>query len=54
MNKKIIIGITFLLIGIVIYLNYENDLTGFLSGFFIGGGVVLLLSSIIKSKSKND
>ncbi|MFD2910156.1 hypothetical protein ACFSX9_15605 [Flavobacterium ardleyense] len=54
MNKSTIIGIAFLLIATLLHFYYENDITDFLSGFFIGGGVVLLLSSIIKSKNKND
>ena len=54
MNKKIAIGIAFLVIATLLHFYYENDITDFLSGFFIGGGVVLLLSRIIKTKRNND
>ncbi len=43
MNKTRIIGLVVLVIGIIIQLTMENDITDFISAFSIGAGAVLLL-----------
>ena len=54
MNKKIVIGIAFLVIATLLYFYYENDISDFLNGFCFAAGIVLIFSGLVKSKSKND
>lgn len=53
MNKYRIIGITFLLIGIIFVNAIENDLSSFVSGILIGIGGILIISgkTILSKKS---
>jgi hypothetical protein len=53
MNRTRIIGIIALLIGVGINFIPENDGIGFISGFLIGGGVIMLLTGQIGRKKKN-
>ncbi len=53
MNKIRIIGLILILIGIVVVFAPYNDLTGFLSGCFIGGGTVMLITGKIGRYKSN-
>ena len=53
MNKIRIIGLLVLSVGIIIQFTLENDVTDFISGILIGGGIGLTLTGII-GKSKNN
>jgi hypothetical protein len=51
MNKTRIIGFVLFTIGVILQLTLENDLTDFLSGLFIGGGIGLLVTGRVKRPS---
>jgi Cu/Ag efflux pump CusA len=53
MNKSTIIGIALLLICILLYFSFENDITDLLIGFCSSGGIILLLSGLLKNKPTN-
>ena len=42
MNRVRIIGLVMIIIGILVILAPSNDLTGFITGALLGGGIVLL------------
>ena len=44
MNKTRIFGITIIVIGIISFFSFENDLTGFISGILIGLGIGIVVS----------
>ncbi|CAM1353888.1 hypothetical protein [Tenacibaculum insulae] len=45
MNKTRIIGLAAILLGIIIQFYLKNDITGFISGILIGGGIGFLFAS---------
>ncbi|MCE7054898.1 hypothetical protein LZF95_09460 [Algoriphagus sp. AGSA1] len=53
MNKIRIIGLVLITIGIGVIFAPYNDLTGFLSGCFIGGGTVMLITGKIGRNKSN-
>lgn len=52
MNRTRIIGLVILSIGIIIQFVLENDATDFISGFFIGGGIVLVITGKVGKRGK--
>ncbi len=44
MNRVRITGILLMILGIILAFSFENDLTDFLMGLFIGSGVVFLIT----------
>ncbi|WP_157662559.1 MULTISPECIES: hypothetical protein [unclassified Winogradskyella] len=51
MNTKRIVGLLLVATGIILNrLNLENDFADFFMGIFVGAGVVLLMSGLLKSK----
>jgi uncharacterized membrane-anchored protein len=52
MNKTRIFGITIIIIGIISFFSFENDLTGFISGILIGLGVGMTINDLKNFKNK--
>jgi len=52
MNKTRIFGITIIVIGIISFFSFENDLTGFISGILIGLGIGIIVSGWKSLKNK--
>ena len=50
MNKIRIIGIMILIVGITLHFTLKNDGIDFITGAFLGGGIILLITGQIKSK----
>ena len=53
MNKIRIIGLIMLIGGIILQYAFENDGIDFLTGLFVGGGIILLITGQFKSKKKD-
>ena len=49
MNKARIVGLASIFIGIIIQFTLENNITDFISGVLIGGGIGLFF--VVKNKS---
>ncbi len=50
MNKVRMLGILLLIIGTIAQFTLENDMTDFISGGLVGGGIALLLNGQFKAR----
>ncbi len=52
MNKRTIIGLVIIVIGIIIQFSLENDAADFISGLLIGGGIGIFFTGLIRAKKE--
>lgn len=52
MNKARIVGLIMIIAAVILPFTFENDGIDFLSGFFGGGGLAILITGSFSSKNR--